>query len=526
MKKLIKWLKGLTILTGFCGLLSVACLVNHETRHKVESVSALSTTVPDLDKYTPYDVYDSSFYFDWTYLTYDVPSNNNNENNSLRLNYREHEDTITDLTGLYYRWDYIFSLNTGGSFVVDFYSYIYRTHDNGLTYRPYFELCTSIVYNGDIIQYRCASDNVLYTVFDGSQDYPYVWTTQYSRNLIFVGSGGTNQNFSSWINGFNQRGDFYDFYEFDYYINQVSTLQSEIDSLENDISSLENQNNSLSSQVSTLQNQVNSLTTQLNNAISVARQNTYIVDVKSILHYEFQIYVNVDYQSDQDFYIKPNKIVCRSSIEVTDASGSGEESHFNVIDTLDFTSLSTYYYYNYSDLYNYLYVNVNDNWNLEIPYYDDGEVAHFSLTNINTYIDNWILDYNTDLSVSTSYEYFRSAMVEYNNLISGAMSGTNMAFLDGYSNGYDEGYVYGKQQGYLLGQNDGYTEGVTTNSTVFSIFNGILQVAMLPVNFFLAIFNFEILGINLSGFIRAIFTIAIVVIIIRTVFGGKGASDS
>lgn len=107
-------------------------------------------------------------------------------------------------------------------------------------------------------------------------------------------------------------------------------------------------------------------------------------------------------------------------------------------------------------------------------------------------------------------------------------SGETAGYSIGYSVGFDEGVASQEQNiidAYNNGYTTGYNEGFSTDSTVTTIFSGILQVALVPINFFLACFNFEILGINLSGFIKALFTVAITVIVIKTIFGGKGASE-
>ena len=44
---------------------------------------------------------------------------------------------------------------------------------------------------------------------------------------------------------------------------------------------------------------------------------------------------------------------------------------------------------------------------------------------------------------------------------------------------------------------------------------------MVPVNFFLSIFNFEILGINMAGFVSALLTISIVIFLLRLIKGSK-----
>lgn len=90
-----------------------------------------------------------------------------------------------------------------------------------------------------------------------------------------------------------------------------------------------------------------------------------------------------------------------------------------------------------------------------------------------------------------------------------------------YQRGYNDGFTEGQQGGYQQGYADGYTEGATQDETAVVIFTGILNVALLPINMFLQIFNFEVFGINIGGLVSAFLTVAIVVIIIRIITGKK-----
>lgn len=136
-----------------------------------------------------------------------------------------------------------------------------------------------------------------------------------------------------------------------------------------------------------------------------------------------------------------------------------------------------------------------------------------------------------DQAYQSGYDYALSISEEF--YASASQTSHDNGYREGYAVGYDDGVdsqesviEEATQTSYGIGYVDGYEQGHSEDQTVSTIFSGILQVALVPINFFLACFNFEILGINLSGFIRALFTIAITVIIIRTIFGGKGASDS
>lgn len=91
---------------------------------------------------------------------------------------------------------------------------------------------------------------------------------------------------------------------------------------------------------------------------------------------------------------------------------------------------------------------------------------------------------------------------------------------ENFTNGYNQGYKDGEKTGYSNGYSNGLNDGIKDN-TVFNIFNGILNIAMVPVNFFLSIFNFEILGINMAGFVSALLTISIVIFLLRLIKGSK-----
>ena len=63
----------------------------------------------------------------------------------------------------------------------------------------------------------------------------------------------------------------------------------------------------------------------------------------------------------------------------------------------------------------------------------------------------------------------------------------------------------------------------STVSTASIIFQGICNIGLMPVNFFLGVLNFEVFGINIGAFVSALLTLAIVIIIVRIIFsGGNG----
>lgn len=80
---------------------------------------------------------------------------------------------------------------------------------------------------------------------------------------------------------------------------------------------------------------------------------------------------------------------------------------------------------------------------------------------------------------------------------------------------YDEGYSAGKVAGY----NDGYDEGKVSSSYSFTSLIGAVFDA--PIQAFKGLFNFEILGTNMQGFVLALLTLSVIIIVIRIALGGK-----
>lgn len=105
----------------------------------------------------------------------------------------------------------------------------------------------------------------------------------------------------------------------------------------------------------------------------------------------------------------------------------------------------------------------------------------------------------------------------FKNYYYGVMSGDGS--LETYNRGYNNGYNDGYNAAYNIGYYVGYDAALGTNGTAITIFNGILSIGMLPINIFLKILNFDILGINMANFISALLSICLTLIIIRTILG-------
>lgn len=102
-------------------------------------------------------------------------------------------------------------------------------------------------------------------------------------------------------------------------------------------------------------------------------------------------------------------------------------------------------------------------------------------------------------------------------------SGYNNGYLDA-KEGFDEEktsiYNSGFESGKIAGYNDGYNAGkdVSGNYTFLGLIGAVFDA---PIEAFKGLFNFDILGVNMQGFVLAMLTLAVIIIVIRIALGGK-----
>ena len=87
----------------------------------------------------------------------------------------------------------------------------------------------------------------------------------------------------------------------------------------------------------------------------------------------------------------------------------------------------------------------------------------------------------------------------------------NKAKNDGEKIGFDKGYVIGKEDGYGKGYNEGYELG--SNGTDFNAV--FLSAVQAPITALTGLLNFEIFGVNMSTFVYALFTLCLIVTVIK-----------
>lgn len=100
--------------------------------------------------------------------------------------------------------------------------------------------------------------------------------------------------------------------------------------------------------------------------------------------------------------------------------------------------------------------------------------------------------------------------------------GYGQGYTDGYNNGYSlgdtSGFERGKKIGYDIGYNAGYNAGVEASNeyTFFSLISAIIDA---PVQTFLGLTDFEILGIKVSTFVLSLLTVGLALAIVRKFLG-------
>lgn len=98
--------------------------------------------------------------------------------------------------------------------------------------------------------------------------------------------------------------------------------------------------------------------------------------------------------------------------------------------------------------------------------------------------------------------------------------GYNNGYVDGWkggeSAGYNNGYSVGKTDGTDIGYSSGYNDGLlaANNYSFLQLFTSVVQA---PVDIFKSMFDFEILGFNLSHFLTALLSVGLIIAIVSRI---------
>lgn len=96
------------------------------------------------------------------------------------------------------------------------------------------------------------------------------------------------------------------------------------------------------------------------------------------------------------------------------------------------------------------------------------------------------------------------------------MAGEDTGYTSGYDAGNTAGYNRGKNDGYDLGHMQGIMD--SGNYSFLSLIGATVDA---PITALTGLLNFEILGVNLSSFFFGLFTITLLIIIIKYIKGGS-----
>lgn len=121
------------------------------------------------------------------------------------------------------------------------------------------------------------------------------------------------------------------------------------------------------------------------------------------------------------------------------------------------------------------------------------------------------------------YYEFRTLFVNTNGLTDYS-DGYNTGYMYGKNDGYANGEKTGYQNGYKKGRTDGYNSGYShgINESNDYTFLGLISACIdAPITYFTSLFNFELLGVNLSAFLTGLFTLCVIVTIVKLCLGGK-----
>lgn len=157
---------------------------------------------------------------------------------------------------------------------------------------------------------------------------------------------------------------------------------------------------------------------------------------------------------------------------------------------------------------------------LTLTNFDTGFIR-FTFSGVASQVDNadWynIMNYTgwcDDVHTRTYYlTYALSNNESYDTgYEQGFADGSVEGSADGYTDGYDDGYGAGYNVGYGVGYNTG-----SSDSNQYTFINLIGATIDAPISAFRGLFNFSVFGVNMTDFLTALFSITLVIVILKFV---------
>lgn len=162
-------------------------------------------------------------------------------------------------------------------------------------------------------------------------------------------------------------------------------------------------------------------------------------------------------------------------------------------------------------------ISLGKRWNSSDTY-----VTSFVFTDVNNYTCRFeiVMDKNypgiNSVTPDTRTYYFINEFSDNDYYEQGYSTGYNFGLTTGTQTGYNDGY----NVGYSDGRSDGYDEGVNS-TTQYSFANLFTAVVEAPVNVFISLLDFNIMGYNLLSIVVGLLTLGVVVLVIKLCLGGK-----
>lgn len=98
----------------------------------------------------------------------------------------------------------------------------------------------------------------------------------------------------------------------------------------------------------------------------------------------------------------------------------------------------------------------------------------------------------------------------------GYNAGSSVGYNNGFTAGKDIGYEQGYNGGFQVGKNQGFNEGVASAND-YTFLGLLTSVVDAPLKVFYDMFDFEILGYNMSSFFLALLSICIVIAVVKVI---------
>lgn len=241
-------------------------------------------------------------------------------------------------------------------------------------------------------------------------------------------------------------------------------------------------------------------------------------------------------------YLFTKSIVDNNYLHISFKLSNISPSTFYKVRATQSDNLGTYYH----ELFRCEFDNVDSNLNYVYGYYGgQSNYSFYTICEVDGDDDRY--NFTTDFMYAYKYDTLQNDLnINYqetgfhlqdensifsvdlylylldSNLFSEYFEGDTSSYQDGYTQGYSDGEVAGTQTGYQDGYADAKEEYENQDAVVNSIFGGIVTIGLIPIEFFMSIFNFNILGINFTQIVSVLLSVMVIVILLRIILGGKG----